>query len=239
MKGNTMKPKRIIWSDWQVAACLRGDKTQHRIPLKRQPPDGETLAFGMYHPTLVRKDGEEYPGPATLGCFAPDGDWALPCPYPVGSEVWVAETWATSGLTKYHYTGNPDDHGGANDPCCAYAATATYKCGKPIPAMALARGHHKWRPPSTMPYWASRLRYTVAAVRCQRVQEISEADIEAEGAIAVRENMWGFPDWAGGAYTTAIDAYQWAWDATHGPGALDRNDYVWALTLERKPGGGA
>lgn len=229
-----MKSHRLFVPQSMLPALLSGAKTQHRVPLKRQPQPAVT-SFGL--PALpgdflwARDNGLSFT--VTNKPNGPD-DYSDECPYQPGDEVWCGEVWSTSGLKKYHYTGNPDDHGGPNDPCCAYAATASYKCGKPIPPIALARGDHKWKSPATMPRWAARIVRTVKAVRVERVQDISEDDAVAEGippsvtaakivpspcgpiAIGMRPNANVF---------ALVSHYTM-------PGAWDRNDWVWVLDFE-------
>lgn len=176
-----MKPKRLIFTDRQVAAALRGEKTQHRIPVPRH--DKVTLP--------LKYAGQLKDGTWMFTDNVPPEKWdswfpaeylkggGVKCPYPVGCEVWVKGT---------------------------------------------------------------DLRYTVTAVRCQRVQEITAPDVEAEG-VAFANMLPAFvppgADLDKIANAIARHAYSKTWDATHGPDSWDRNDYVWALTLERKPGGGA
>jgi len=102
-------------------------------------------------------------------------------PYQPGDTLYVRETFSTSGLTRYHDTGNPDHHGGPNDPCCAYAATATYKCGKPVPCEALATGAHKWKSSARMPRKHSRIDIEITAVAAKQVRAVTGDDAIAAG----------------------------------------------------------
>lgn len=221
--------KRLFVPQSTIPAMLSGAKTQHRVLIHEQPPDDATLEACIYHLTRVRKDGEEYPGPATFGCFTPDGDRALPCPYQPGEEVWVGE-----GLHWQHHQGqcthgiqHPDEgstlHYNADDveveqPPDWNPRINPYT-GKPCGIAA-----------QRMPRWAARIVRRVRAVRVERVQDISEADAAAEGCDG-RCPVGYIP-----AHQSGPHAYHFAqmWDATHGPGAWTRNDWVWVLDLEAK-----
>lgn len=174
-----------------------------------------------------------------------DGEWyayaanyniqlaRLKSPYQVGDRLWARETFSTSGLTEYHYTGDVDDHGGANDPCCAYAATATYKCGKPIPPSVLGVGGHKWKPSIHMPRKFSRITQEVTAVRAERVQDISEVDAKAEGVC----EWWASrcdPDAQADEWVpktaTAAELYRDWWDELNAKRApWSSNPWVWVI----------
>ena len=85
----------------------------------------------------------------------------------------------------------------------------------------------------------ARLWLEVTAVRVERVQDISEADAIAEGI----PHEWHGEKGAGylayalelGEFTTysAQIAFPRFWDRIHGPGAWERNDWVWAYTFRR------
>jgi len=83
-----------------------------------------------------------------------------------------------------------------------------------------------WRSPWFMPRHISPVDLPLTALRVERVQDISEADAKAEGV-----KPW-FPKsedlkqhiQPGGSYR---NGFREAWDSIHGPGAWERNDWVW------------
>ncbi len=91
-----------------------------------------------------------------------------------------------------------------------------------------------------MPRWASRLTLEITEVRVQRLQEISEEDAKAEGAKPGLR-------WADSTYPprrtkhqykvleTDVEAFARSWNALHGAGAWERNDWIWAITFRRVP----
>lgn len=82
----------------------------------------------------------------------------------------------------------------------------------------------KTLPSMFCPRWASRITLTVTAVRCERLQAISEADAIAEGAQCA-----GFP-----ASLTNRGAFAKLWDKINGKKHPWESDpWVWVIEFER------
>lgn len=179
--------KPIIFSTPMVQAILDGKKTQTRRIVKPQPPQ-----FVDY----FEKRGDGFKAYMVPG---------EPCDYPLvkpkyqpGDILWVRETWATvsSGIIEYKatyiepYTGSTEiDH-----------------IGKKI----------TWRPSIHMPREAARIFLLLTNVRVERVQDITDADILAEG-FECREDfivLWNILNEKRG----------------HG---WNKNDWVYAYTFEK------
>lgn len=86
----------------------------------------------------------------------------------------------------------------------------------------------------------SRLRLEVTAVRVERVQSISARDITAEGAVdrphdASNIGLGKCPVSAfdGVCYMDLMSLWAAGWNRIHGPGAWERNDWVWVYTFRR------
>lgn len=127
------------------------------------------------------------------------------CPYgKVGDRLWVRETWRErvpdqDGRTNDYRA----DHEPGEDPCGV-----------------------RWVPSIHMPRRASRLTLELTGVRIERLQEISEADAQAEGCIA--------PMYASDESTLSFAvAYRHLWEAINGAGTWDANPYVWCLDFRR------
>jgi len=164
-----MKETGIIMTGNHPKLILDGTKTQTRRVLKPQPDLGldeyerySHIEVGKYHPALIDKDGEMYPGDEIFGAYTDDGEWGWKSPYgQVGDRLWVRETWYQ------------DISGGL----------VCYKADYPI-------GDKDWPPNNTagkikpsifMPRWASRITLEITEVRVERVQGISPADCSEEG----------------------------------------------------------
>ena len=235
--------KRIIIPQSLIPALRDGRKTQHRVPLRPKDIVNRTRDVQIYDlPTIgefrADKSGvmsaylREFPG-VSLG--------ELRCPYKVGDELWVPETWCEASPE------HRDRHGVRQ----AIYKASTSGDGDDIRQDYIRLGHaYRWRSPATMPRWASRFALTVAAVRVERVQDIGEADAVAEGMRSFTKDgrlwkYWPCDPCDGPIKNTwqdlprnAKDAFVAHWDATHGPGAWTRNDPVWVPTFTVRQGGG-
>ena len=82
-------------------------------------------------------------------------------------------------------------------------------------------------PARYMPRTAARTFIEITDVRCERVQDISEADAHAEG-IEIRENVSPDPNSPGSYVLPFIDL----WNDTNSEDAWERNDWVFAYTFK-------
>jgi len=87
-----------------------------------------------------------------------------------------------------------------------------------------------------VPRTACRLLHDVTEVRCQRLQDITEADALAEG---VGPLPLGGPnrftvDWDLGSLNapTAREVYLMLWDAINGEGSAEKDPWVWAISFK-------
>ncbi len=183
--------KPIIFCADMVRAILDGRKTQTRRIIKPQP---------------------EGPGPSHAAQL-PDGDWVwgnnsgqtFRCPHPVGTWLWVRETW-------WHNESIPGADG------LAYRAAGNFPS-----YMAGAR----WRSPIHMPRWASRITLEVTQVRVQRTQEISCEDALSEGVLPAGSMVI---DWT--AYRCGFVSLWNRLNAKRGYG-WDVNPWNFAYTFKR------
>jgi len=156
-----MKERPIIFTGDSVCAILEGTKTQTRRPVRFRKPFEDPASWGYCAPHPVRGwvFVDRAPSPAMWAamCSVREG---LPCPYgEPGDRLWVKETWAY----------DPDWEG---DGVVHYRATHR--------ADATVQGGH-WKSARYMPRWAARITLTITGLRVERLREITEADLAAEG----------------------------------------------------------
>lgn len=191
-----MRDHPIIFSGAMVRALLDGRKTQTR-----------RLAWRVA-PAAVRFDDPS--AGLTPGTPSP---WQR---VEVGDRLWVRENyWHAPVEAGFDSTGG-----------CRGTLVYSADPGMTADAEERARARGiKQRPSIHMPRWASRLTLTVAEVRLQHLQEISEADAVAEG---LRRKEGGYRPGTRGDH---IGTFAHLWDSLHGAGAWDANPAVIALTF--------
>lgn len=217
------KEKPILFSAPMVRAILAGKKSQTRRVIASVSGIGRVTEFGRsdtagYDWTF--RDRRAYWNDLR------HADLLSRCPYPVGTRLWVRETWAPG----YTYAGEAA--------CIFYAATKDcrlMKEGTTVEANYMNSSppsNLRWRPSIHMPRWASRLSLEVADVRVQRLQDISADDVRAEGvpeSDIEKWNWWLHPADAPG------QAFGELWDSINSkkPGcSWADNPWVWAITFK-------
>jgi hypothetical protein len=138
----------------------------------------------------------------------------LTCPYgQVGDRLWVRESWAIGkglvGEPDFIYKGN------------------------------VVHGHdsHKWRPSLHMPLLACRTVLEITALRVERLQEITEEDVIAEGVNRIAHGRNGDyysafrDDPHHDNWIDPVGAYKELWESINGKGSWKRNDWVWVVSF--------
>ena len=204
-----MAERPILFSAPMVRAILAGTKTQTRRFLKQAV--GPSLSVGI----------EDEPGVAELSWLHGDGPGhevhetikRVPCPYgQLGDRLWVRETWAYG----IHAMAAARDEDGP----FVYAATDSVQ----------GRLCERWRPSIHMPRSASRITLEITGVRVERLQEISQADAEAEGVI---EWSWGALSPESHEYMLPASKFEMLWESINGAGSWDANPWVWVVEFKR------
>lgn len=113
--------------------------------------------------------------PANVGSAMRDGSDSKCCPFKVGMQLWVKESWHAlaafdASLPREVEVGSP----------IFYAADGD------LPTQA-----GKSRVALFVPRWASRLTLQVTAVRAEPLRQITEADAIAEGVLAAEAKQHG------------------------------------------------
>jgi len=146
-----------------------------------------------------------------------------PCKYKVGDILWVRETWQhtkclnlkdDNELYGYVYKASPN--------------------GKDFQVNML---HWKWKPSIFMPKEAARFYLQIEEVRCERLNDISEADAIAEG---IEQEFDTFLDYSaksktGSYYLNAVESYATLWDKINDKGSWSKNPFVWVIKFNVMP----
>lgn len=223
------KAKPILFSGPMVRAILEGRKTQTRRAVKP--------VRGFERHNTCRPDMAADPwavwwhGDQTdrVGCLqeAPHGK--------PGDILWVRESHAITstdaGTVNVAYAERSGKPLGVTDGGCNVIYV-------PPEVQRWAQDHisDRWRPSIFMPRWASRITLEVTEVRCQRLNEISEEDAKAEGALAAdlatgRECL----DPKMGSYRLH---FQNIWESINGKThPWQSNPWVWAYTFKQVANG--
>ncbi len=160
-----MKERPILMADGMIRSILAGVKRQTRRPVK---PSVRGCTVGAY--TTTRPSGPPHVVPVNV---QKDGDpWDdISCPFgKSGDRLWVREAWG-------------------GDDICGVA----YRADHPEWPRFQGSGEQPdgpWRPSIHMPREACRLILDITQIRAQRIQDITEADARAEGAV---DWFWGLP----------------------------------------------
>lgn len=210
-----MKERPILFSGPMVRAILDNRKTQTRRVVKPQP-QVTTPPDATWHD--AKRDLWRNLSQFTRDC----------CPYGVvGDRLWVKETWRPSV-----------DHGCVETCDCGdvwvrYAdGSDRYIRDEQIgPDWTLPKAAKRGNvSPLFMPRWASRITLEITGVRVERLNEISEADAEAEGI-----DLQGFRSTTFGiAGREHRINFHTLWDSINGtkhPWAS--NPFVWVLEFKR------
>jgi hypothetical protein len=230
-----------------VRALLDGHKTQTRRALKRQFIDVLQLNDKSAWLGLIERQTAETKGEAAM----------FRCRYGLpGDELWVRETWKEAHPISFPlgrfgerrlYAGIPGPPG--VDYLVAYRADGELL---PIwhseeypwrtiamPGDEFSLKHYPkgreagWMPSIFMPRAASRISLRITDVRCERLQDISDADCLAEGI----DLDTPFPSHPGfNCEGRVVTDWKWRylslWEQINGKGSSDANPFVWALTFE-------
>jgi hypothetical protein len=131
-------------------------------------------------------------------------------PFEFDMRLWVRETWRADDYAK-------------DDP-----TRTIYRADIPADALEAGNGIVKWKPGIHMHRARSRITLEVTEVRVQRLQEISEEDAQAEGALL----PWsGSPGTACDDTRTARSEFEALWTTINGAGSWEANPFVCAISF--------
>lgn len=201
-----MSTKPILFNTEMVRANLDGRKSCTRRLVKGFVPDDAIWGYTAFTPKGYI---------SCRGTFADGyGEKFFKLPYQTGDILYVRETWS-KGSERYIYRADYSD------------TEKFYRNGKEI--------EMKWKPSIRMPKEAARIWLNVTDVRVERLQEITEAGAEAEGANFKNGKNVGFEEKMN---RTAIERFAEIWNSTIKKANLDRygwdaSPWVWVIEFEQ------
>lgn len=137
------------------------------------------------------------------------------CPYgKPGDYLWVRETWSRAKLLASYEL--------------FYRADGEGQYGRQL-GLSYVERERRWRSSIHMPRWVSRLTLRIKSVRVERLQEISEADAEAEGA---HDWCGKQSPWVGHLAPAFVHGYASLWESINGPGSWGANPWVWVVEFD-------
>ena len=221
-----VRERPILFSGPMVRAILDGTKTQTRRVVKHKH------GYETHH----EKCGEDEARSIDNGPFrCPAEDEALArewltshCPYGApGDRLYVKETFMRCGCGRCDAVWpNPTPHG------------VTYR------ESPQWRTDYAARPSIFLPRWASRITLEIIDVRVQRVQEISEADAQAEGVECTQCTGQNWREVGGESVQCdhplcgdGRGLFRVLWNELNAKRGFgwDQNPWVWALTFKAIP----
>jgi hypothetical protein len=205
-----MRERPILFNAPMVRAILAGTKTQTRRVVK---------LWEFYEPL------DKAPlMPADLEYLPDFRAYRSTCPYgQPGDRLWVRESFDPI------YPQDPSYNGGKP---IEYDYQATYKHGDRLGDLIGVK--KKWKPSIHMPRRASRITLEITGVRVERLQDISEADAQAEGINVLPTlkgqacNIDGGPLLAGGPRL----AFRDLWQSINGPESWQATPWVWVVEFK-------
>lgn len=213
-----MRERPILFSGPMVRAILEGRKTQTRRVIKPQPREEEILGC----PGLVWKN-KHWAVADKPGFITPFGQ--------PGDRLWVKETFTWGRITAAD-DGEPfvDQCVGDND-----FIPKEYCLSNDIGIDEVL-----WKPSLFMPRHLSRILLEVVSVRVERVQEISQEDIESEGIQFVDgylNELCKWRDSVDGIRATRSKFCQQLWDSINAKRGFgwDKNPWVWVIEFKKPP----
>lgn len=252
-----MRERPILFSAPMIRALIDGRKTQTRRVMKPQPAPNGTWSKTLNDFVCLI---DEYPPSATIwngGWLGMDAGEKQCCPCGVpGDRLWVRETWQHAPQDRCDCPQpsepSPCDDWSNGTGCRSNRGEVLYRADvgneteeRSVVRLAHRHGTHvaPWRPSIHMPRWASRITLEITDIRVERLQEISEADAEAEGAAFTCPQCGNDLDDEHGTEVHAAcddpdmgshgEGFRRIWTAINGSGSWDANPFVWCLSFRR------
>ncbi len=199
--GVTLRP--MLFSTPMVEAIMEGRKTQTRRTIKPQPFNNKQYSSENGHKEWFSMNGSHNNTPES---------WLQFCPYgKPGDILWVRETFAKliNGHNEKFFSYYADD-----------PTQADY-----------IENWQGWKPSIHMPFEAARIFLRIKSVRIERLHDISDSDVMAEGA---QDNWFTFSELTSSPNKGwAVQAFARLWAKINGSESWEANPWVWVVEFER------
>ncbi len=207
------KERPILFSAPMVRAILSGQKTVTRRVMKVQP-----VLNGHFWESY----GAGWGTGITSVPVMPGHSLSSNCPYGrIGDRLWVREAWHADAQVNA-IAPRELSHG---EPIQYPADGASRQTG----CSMITPG--KTRPSIHMPRWVSRILLEITAIRVERLQEISLAQVQREGC-EVRQ-FWLFGANQEEAQKIGASVFGGLWSSINGAESWNANPWVWVVEFKR------
>lgn len=230
MNSNGHKERPILFSSPMVRAILEGRKTQTR----------RVVGFMCGTDFLTHRKDDLWILSSTILNIAaglprkkvsPRTGQLVRCPYgKPGDRLWVRETWADVTLAfQSHECEEPQVIAFQADDAVYNTRTMHFLEYRNDSGIVVK----KWRPSIFLPRPFSRITLEITNVRVERLQEISEADIRAEGVDeSTIDELANLPN--AHREPSLLEAWCHGWDALNGKRGYGwaSNPWVWVIEFK-------
>lgn len=219
-----MKERPILFSDQRVRALLSGQQSQTRRIMKSQLfGPGQDNHEGCYGIDVLNNhlQGNRVMGMENLSYHCPYGQ--------PGDKLWVRETWRGPVIEPdemAEYQRSPAAFKSAR--YCQYRADTSQFATAELDEQE----QFGWQAGIHMPRWASRIDLVVTGIRVEKIQDISDDDVIAEGVQTDSHFLNNFFTMHSEAVSSK-DAYRKQWALQYGGTSWEVNPWVWVIEFER------
>lgn len=197
-------------------------QTQHRVPMRKQPPEGVKPSQPCEYMGVRKYESGGYIPLDSYGCYDLNGsDWLASFPWKVGDLLYVREACRA----QITHTGLYIVYRADND----WSYNFHFPKASPVANRFIKR--KGWTGNQIMPKFAARTWVRVKRVWIEQIQDISEKDAKKEGVK---------PEWVDPMIESYLDGFQHFWNSIYGspkPGKPDHswgaNPWVWCCEFER------
>lgn len=217
-----MKERPIQFSEQRVRALLIGQQTQTRRIMKTQafgPGQDHHEGVHAFDVTANHLHGVK---------MKLMSDISQHCPYgKPGDILWVRETWRGPIVPEAQMGDFERDPLLFRTPAfCQYRADSAELDHHP------EAEQFGWQTAIHMPRWASRINLEITSVRAEKIQDISDDDIMAEGVQTDTHFLNNFFTMNMNSESPK-EAYRKAWQKQYGATSWEVNPWVWVIAFRR------